>query len=89
MKGLEVLAVIHYGNYTEDGAVIDDKCPCCKWNPLEIPEAKICKDLPLSDNDPEWHLGHIWTPGAEKGIGAYFQVLHCQGCGLVYATHLN
>jgi hypothetical protein len=92
MKKLDVLTVIHYGNYNESGAVVDDTCPCCKWNPWETPEGKAWGDhgnkVP-SENDPVWHLGEIWAPDAERGIGAYFQVFHCQGCGLVYGTHLN
>jgi hypothetical protein len=92
LKKLDILAVIHYGNHDESGKVVDDKCPCCKWDPLETPEGKICNDQSnhrLSDNNPDWYLGEIWKPSAERGIGAYFQVLHCQGCWLVYATHLN
>jgi hypothetical protein len=92
MKKLDVLAVIHYGNYGENGAVVDDKCPCCKWDPRETAEGKAGGGQPgefTPDNDPKWHLGEIWAPGAERGIGAYFQVFHCQGCGLVYGTHLN
>jgi hypothetical protein len=92
MKKLEVLAVIHYGNYGEDCAVVDDKCPCCKWDPRETPDGRPSanqgNELP-HENEPDWQLGAIWAPGAERGCGAYFQVIHCQGCGLVYATHVN
>jgi hypothetical protein len=43
----------------------------------------------VTSDDPEWILGLLWRPGVERGIGAYFQVFHCQDCGLVYATHVN
>lgn len=71
--------------------VVDDKCPCCKWNPWDTPEGKARAGQPLepSSEGPQWRLGEIWAPGVERGIGAYFQVFHCQTCGLVYATHLN
>jgi hypothetical protein len=83
-KNLEVLTVIHVGNYDDTGQVIDDNCPCCNWEPIQIsqPSSEISEE-------PEWHLGEIWKPNVEHGIGAYFQVFHCQNCGLVYATHLN
>lgn len=92
MKTLEVLAVIHKGNYSEGGVVEDDKCPCCKWDPWETPEGKAWGGQPSKvtpEIDPTWHLGEVWAPGAERGCGAFFQVFHCGGCGLVYATHLN
>ena len=92
-KTLEVLTVVHIGNYDESGQIIDDSCPCCNWEPPQSkqPEISGTQESSQSDNcdDPEWHLGMIWAPGAERGIGAYFQVLHCQKCGLVYATHVN
>lgn len=95
MKKLDVLTVVHFGNYRDTNgasAVVDDKCPCCEWNPWETPEGKAWGGQPKQpkpEEDPVWHLGEIWAPGAERGCGAYFQVFHCQKCGLVYATHLN
>jgi hypothetical protein len=95
MKKLDVLAVIHLGKYERrNGAsvIVDDKCPCCDWDPRHTPKGKAWRGQPNErkhDDDPEWHLGEIWAPGVERGCGAYFQVFHCQNCGLVYATHLN
>src|SRR5690349_5440298 len=91
MKKLDVLTVVHYGKYNPDGAVIDDKCPCCNWDPPETLGAKAGSSHAEVEQyvvDPDWHLGEIWAPGVERGIGAYYRVFHCQGCGLVYATHL-
>lgn len=79
-KVLPVLTVVHFGNYRED-MVVNDNCPACDWEPP--------LDQVSADASAEWHLGELWNPAAERGIGAYFQVLHCQRCGLVYATHLN
>jgi hypothetical protein len=98
MKKLEVLAAIHYGNYEEGGKIIDDKCPCCKWDPAATPEGKVWfgqskgpggKGEAGQVDEPEWRLGEFWAPGCERGCGAYFQIFNCQNCGLVYATHLN
>jgi hypothetical protein len=86
-KVLETIAVIHLGNYAASDVpdvleVLDDCCPCCKWCPPEIENG-------VDAEDAEWILGELWKPGAERGIGSYFQVFHCQSCGLVYATHVN
>ena len=81
-KVLEVFAVIHYGNYEDNGMIINDSCPCCGWEPAVEQEASGAAK-------PEWHLGEMWNPATERGMGAYLQVLHCQQCGIVYATHLN
>lgn len=87
-KTLEVLTVVHMGKY-DKGEIIDDCCPCCNWEPPQSKMPEIQGGQPSHSDDPEWHLGMIWAPGTERGIGAYFQVFHCQKCGLVYATHVN
>ena len=88
-KTLEVLTVVHMGNYDQSGKIIDDSCPCCSWEPSQKELNKIHEKAFSDSEDPEWHLGMIWAPGTERGVGAYFQVIHCQKCGLVYATHVN
>ena len=87
-KVLDVLTVIHYGKYGDDDSVIDDNCPCCNWEPPQG-EAPQPEGRDKDGNGPYWHLGMIWHPASERSIGAYFQVFHCQNCGLVYATHVN
>ena len=60
MKKLDVLAVIHYGNYGDNGAVVDDKYPCWKWDPWETPEGKAWGGLgqkAASENESVWALG--------------------------------
>jgi hypothetical protein len=91
-KRLAVLAVILYGRYEPDGAIIDDKCPCCSRDPFDTPEGRRWRNdhrAPRPTDEPIWHLGEIWAPGAERAAGARFRVFQCQGCGLIYATHLN
>lgn len=84
-KIVDVLAVVHLGNYEESGRIIDDSCPCCHWNPPQGSNSESTSGY----EEPEWVLGAIWAPGVERGIGAYYQVFQCQNCGLVYATHVN
>lgn len=84
-KPPQTFAVVHLGKY-EDGKVIDDKCPCCDWEPPAFNEAD---DYGLSSTSPDHLLGQMWMPGVERGAGGFFQIYHCQGCGIVYATHLN
>jgi hypothetical protein len=91
-KNLNVLAVVHLGRYEPDGnvlKVVDDECPCCRWDPWSTPEGQAMRVGQEREADPEWKLGEMWAPGAERGIGADYQIFHCQKCGLVYATHLN
>jgi len=88
-KTLDVLTVIHMGNYAKSGEIINDSCPCCNWEPQGDVLQIIRENSSSTGETPEWHLGMIWAPGAERGIGSYFQVIHCQKCGLVYATHIN
>lgn len=88
-KVLNVLTVVHIGNYDKDGKIINDSCPCCDWAPPQNKLNEMMNKLTSHSDDPEWYLGMIWKPGIERGIGAYFQVIHCQKCGLVYATHVN
>lgn len=82
-KYLDVLAVIHFGNYVDEGSgasrVVDDNCPCCGWSP----------DMKAGD-EQDFRLGEMWNPKTGKaGMGCLFQILHCQQCGIVYATHIN
>lgn len=88
-KTLEVLTVVHMGNYDKSGKIIDDSCPCCDWKPPQSKMLEMHEKPSYHSEDPEWYLGSIWAPGTDRGIGAYFQVIHCQKCGLVYATHVN
>jgi hypothetical protein len=99
MKILQVLAAVHYGNY-KDNKIVDDKCPCCDWDPAATPEAKfwLCRspgDVDVTAGEtrtlpnPTWRLGEFWAPGCVLTCGGLFQILHCPKCGLVYATHFN
>lgn len=92
MKNLDVLAVIHYGNYLDEGngisRVLDDNCPCCGWTPPEQKKESVSNNFDTTDRDCV--LGTIWNPKTGKaGMGCLFQVFHCDNCGIVYATHLN
>jgi hypothetical protein len=88
-KNLETLAVIHLGNYSEemDGCreVINDNCPCCKWEPSPYKETTDSGEF---DSRKEV-VGEIWNPNFEKYEGNIYQIFHCQNCGILYATHLN
>ena len=86
-KPLDVLAVVHLGKY-KDGMIVDDNCPCCEWEPPSIVHEDGSVDG-ISSTEPESILGQMWMPGVEKGMGSFFQIFHCQSCGIVYATHLN
>lgn len=84
-KPLNVLTVVHLGKY-QDGMIVDDNCPACNWAP---PSVETPNEGGLLSTDPDHLLGQIWTPGHERGCGGFFQIFHCQNCGIVYATHLN
>lgn len=88
-KYLDVLAVIHMG-HGEDGRVIDDNCPCCGWCPPHAHEGNGYGAHDKSTAERNYHLGEIWHPKTgEVGIGSLFQALQREGCGIVYATHIN
>ena len=84
-KPLEVFSVVHLGKY-QDGRIVDDNCPACDWEP---PDLGGSQESGLGSTDPDHLLGQMWSPGSERGCGGFFQIFHCQNCGIVYATHLN